>query len=80
MNNDMYKLLRFFTYSTYNELFEVMDIDMKFKPAITTKLIKVNPSPKGDRNFNKELWSVEIDWRLLDRYKQGGKNETNQDA
>lgn len=69
----MYKFLRLLTYGTYNELFEVMDIDMKFKPAITTKLVKVNPSPKGEKNFNKELWSVEIDWRLLDSYKQEEK-------
>ena len=73
MSDEMYKFLRLLTYGTYNELFEVMDIDMKFKPAITTKLVKVNPSPKGEKNFNKELWSVEIDWRLLDSYKQEEK-------
>ena len=61
MSDEMYKFLSLLTYGTYNELFEVMDIDMKFKPAITTKLIKVNPSPEGEKNFDKELWSVEID-------------------
>ena len=75
MSDDLYKFLRFLTYSTYNELFEIIDIDGIRKPAITTKLVKVDPSPEGEKNFDKELWSVEIDWRLLDKYKPSKEEE-----
>ena len=75
MSNEQYKFLRLITYGTYNELFEVIDTDGIRKPAIRTKIRNVEPSPKGDKNFNKEFWTVEIDWRLLDRWKPTEEEE-----
>ena len=69
MSEEWYKFLRMLTFGTYNELFEVIDADGIRKPAIRTKIRNVEPSPKGDSNFDKEFWTVEIDWRLLDRWK-----------
>ena len=69
MSHEQYKFLKLLTFGTYNELFEVIDVDGIRKPAIRTKIRNVETSPKGDRNFNKEFWTVEIDWRLLDRWK-----------
>ncbi len=75
MSDEQYKFLRLLTFGTYNELFEVIDVDGIRKPAIRTKIRNVEPSPKGDRNFNKEFWTVEIDWRLLDRWKPAKEEE-----
>lgn len=75
MNNEQYKFLRMITYGTYNELFEVIDADGIRKPAIRTKIRNVEPSPKDDKNFDKEFWTVEIDWRLLDRWKPTEEDE-----
>ena len=69
MNAEQYKFLKMLTFGTYNELFEVIDADGTRKPAIRTKIRDVEPSPKGEKNFSKELWTVEIDWRLIDRLK-----------
>lgn len=69
MSNEQYEFLRMITYGTYNELFEVIDVDGIRKPAIRTKIRDIEPSLKGDKNFDKEFWTVEIDWRLLDRWK-----------
>lgn len=69
MSEELYKFLRMLTFGTYNELFEVIDADGIRKPAIRTKIRNVEPSSKGDSNFDKEFWTVEIDWRLLDRWK-----------
>ena len=69
MNAEQYKFLRMLTFGTYNELFEVIDADGIRKPAIRTKIRDVEPSPKGEKNLNKELWTVEIDWMLIDRLK-----------
>lgn len=75
MNAEQYGFLKMLTFGTCNELFEVIDADGIRKPAIRTKIRDVDPSPKGEKNFNKELWTVEIDWRLIDRWKtsKGGK-------
>lgn len=75
MRSEEYKFLRMLTYGTYNELFEVIDADGIRKPAIRTKIRNVEPSPRGDKNFDKEFWTVEIDWRLLDRWKCGEVKE-----
>ncbi|MEE3357968.1 MAG: hypothetical protein VZR31_07775 [Lachnospiraceae bacterium] len=75
MSDEQYKFLRLITYGTYNELFEVIDVDGIRKPAIRTKIRNVEPSPKGDKNFDKEFWTVEIDWRLLDRWKPTEEEE-----
>ena len=69
MNAAQYRFLKMLTFGTYNELFEVIDTDGIRKPAILTKIRDVEPSPKGEKNFEKELWTVEIDWRLIDRLK-----------
>ena len=69
MNTEQFKFLKMLTFGTYNELFEVIDGDGTRKPAIRTKIRDVEPSPKGEKNFSKELWTVEIDWRLIDRLK-----------
>ena len=75
MSDEQYKFLQWLTYGTYNELFEVIDDDGIRKPAIITKIRNVEPSPKGDKNFDKEFWTVEIDWRLLDRWKPTEEEE-----
>lgn len=75
MSDEQYEFLRMITYGTYNELFEVIDADGIRKPAIRTKIRNVEPSPKGDKNFDKEFWTVEIDWRLLDRWKPTEEEE-----
>ena len=75
MNADQYRFLKMLTFGTYNELFEVIDEDGIRKPAIRTKIRDVEPSPKGEKNFNKELWTVEIDWRLIDRWKTVKENK-----
>ena len=69
MNEEQYKFLKMLTFRTYNELFEVVDEDGIRKPAIRTKIRDVESSPKGEKNFNKEFWTVEIDWRLIERWK-----------
>lgn len=68
MSDEQYKFLIWLTYGTYNELFEVIDDDGIRKPAIITKIRNVEASPKGGRNFNKEFFTLEIDWRLLERW------------
>lgn len=75
MNEEQYKFLKMLTLCTYNELFEVIDEDGIRKPAIRTKIIDVKPSPNGEKNFNKEFWTVEIDWRLIDRWKHAKDDE-----
>lgn len=70
MSDEQYKFLIWLTYGTYNELFEVIDNDGIRKPAIITKIRNVEASPKGGRNFNKELFTLEIDWRLLERCRK----------
>lgn len=75
MNEEQYKFLKTLTFGTYNELFEVIDADGIRKPAILTKIRDAEPSPKGDKNFNKEFWAVEIDWRLIDRWKHDNEDE-----
>lgn len=69
MNAEQYKFLKMLTFGTYNELFEAIDAGGIRKPAIRTKIRNVEPSPKGEKNFSKEFWTVEIDWRLIDRWK-----------
>ena len=69
MDAEQYKFLKMLTSGTYNELFEVIDVDGIRKPAIRTKIRDVELSPKGEKNFNKEFWTVEIDWSLIDRWK-----------
>lgn len=69
MNAEQYKFLKMLTFGTYNELFEAIDADGIRKPAIRTEIRDVEPSPSGEKNFNKEFWTVEIDWRLIDRWK-----------
>ena len=75
MNAEQYKFLKMLTFGTYNELFEAIDADGIRKPAIRTKIRDVEPSPKGEKNFSKELWTVEIDWRLIDRCKPVKEDE-----
>lgn len=69
MNREEYRFLKMLTFGTYNKLFEVIDEDGIRKPAIRTKKRDVESSPRGEKNRNKESWIVEIDWRLLDRWK-----------
>ena len=75
MNAAQYRFLKMLTFGTYNELFEVIDADGIRKPAIRTKIRDVEPSPKGEKNLNKEFWTVEIDWRLIDRLKPAKEDE-----
>lgn len=75
MNEEQFKFLKMLTFCTYNELFEAIDEDGIRKPAIRTKIRDVEPSPKGEKNFNKEFWTVEIDWRLIDRWKNSKEEE-----
>lgn len=76
MNAEQYRFLKMLTFGTYNELFEVVDVDGIRKPAIRTKIRDVEPSPNREKNFNKEFWTVEIDWRLIDKWnKLRRKNE-----
>ena len=76
MSDEQYKLLQWLTYGTYNELFEVIDDDGIRKPAIRSKVRNVELSPKGDKNFNKEVWILEIDWRLLDKWRMKLEKQT----
>ena len=75
MNEEQYKFLKMLTFCTYNELFEVIDEDGIRKPAIRTKIRDIEPSQKGEKNFNKEFWTVEIDWSLIDRWKPVNEEE-----
>ena len=75
MNAAQYRFLKMLTFGTDNELFEVIDADGTRKPAIRTKIRDVEPSPKGEKIFNKEFWTVEIDWRLIDRLKPAKEDE-----
>ena len=75
MTEEQYKFLKMLTSCTYNELFEVIDVDGIRKSAIRTKIRDVEPSPNGEKNFNKEFWTVEIDWRLIERWKQVKEEE-----
>ena len=69
MNAGQYEFLKMLTFGTCNELFEVVDTDGIRKPAIRTKVRDAEPSPNGEKNFNKEFWTLEIDWGLIDRWK-----------
>ncbi len=69
MTTEQYKFLKMLTFGTYNELFEVIDAEGIRKPAIRAKIRGVEPSPNGEKNFNKEIWTVEIDWRLINGWK-----------
>lgn len=70
MSDEQYKFLKWLTYGTYNELFEVIDDDGIRKPAIRTEMCRdVWAPPKGDKNFNVEEYLMTIDWRLLDRWR-----------
>lgn len=75
MNEEQYKFLKLLTFGTCNELFEVIDADGIRKPAIRTKIRDVEPSPNGEKNFNKEFWTLEIDWRLINRWKTVKENK-----
>ena len=75
MNAEQYEFLKMLTFGTCNELFEVIDTDGIRKSAIRTKVRDVEPSPKGEKNFNKEFWTLEIDWRLFDRWKTAKENK-----
>ncbi len=75
MTEEQYKFLKMLTSGTYNELFEAIDADGIRKPAIRTKIRDVESSPNGEKNFNKEFWTVEIDWRLIERWKQFKEEE-----
>ena len=75
MNSEQLKFLKMLTFGTYNELFEVIDAEGIRKPAIRTEIRDVEPSPNGEKNFNKELWTVEIDWSLIDRWKLVNEEE-----
>ena len=75
MNSEQLKFLKMLTFGTYNELFEVIDTDGIRKPAIRSKIRDVEPSPMGEKNFNKEFWTVEIDWSLIDRWKLVNEEE-----
>lgn len=55
MSDEEYKFLRMLTYGTYNELFEVIDVDGIRKPAIRTKIERVEPSPNSaERRKNEQ--------------------------
>lgn len=70
MGEEEYRFLKWLTFGTYNELFEVIDDDGIRKPAIRTKIRNVEASPKGDKNFNHEYWTLEIDWRLVGKIRE----------
>ncbi|MBR2766811.1 hypothetical protein IKD67_01865 [Candidatus Saccharibacteria bacterium] len=70
MSEEEYRFLKWLTFGTYNELFEVIDDDGIRKPAIRTKISNVEASPKGYKNFNCEHWTLEIDWRLVGKIRK----------
>ena len=75
MNAEQYEFLKMLTFGTCNELLEVIDADGIRKPAIRTKIRDVEPSLKEEKNFNKEFWTLEIDWRLISRWKSAKEEE-----
>lgn len=66
-------LIRRLFYECGGDFYEVIDDDGIRKPAIRTYLADVE-KPTKEHGFDKEIWRVEISWRLLAKYF-GGKDE-----
>ena len=65
MSNDEIRLLKMLFYDTGGRFYEVIDKDGIRKPAITTYLSDVKIEDGG---FNEEIWTVTVNWRLLDKW------------
>lgn len=68
------KLLKMLFYDMGGRFYEVIDKDGIRKPAITTELLDVHIEGGG---FNEETWTVQVNWRLLNKWF-GGKNELDE--
>lgn len=68
MSRDEEKLLKMLFYDTGGRFYEVIDKDGIRKPAITTYLSDVHIEDGG---FNEEIWTVQINWRLLAKWLGG---------
>lgn len=70
MSKDEEKLIRMLFYECGGSYFEVVDEDGIRKPAIRTYLADVD-KPTKEHGFDKEIWKVEISWRLLAKWLGG---------
>ena len=64
MTKEELNLIRVLFYECGGNYFEVIDEDGIRKPAIRTYLADVE-APTKEHGFDKEIWKVEISWRLL---------------
>lgn len=67
MTTEEEKLIRQLFYECGGNFYEVIDDDGIRKPAITTYLADVE-KPTKKHGFDKEIWKVEISWRLLAKW------------
>ena len=72
MTKEELKLIRMLFYECGGNYFEVIDEDGIRKPAIRTYLADVE-APTKEHGFDKEIWKVEISWRLLAKCLRSGK-------
>lgn len=70
MRPDEKRLLEMLFHDTGGEFFEVIDGAIR-KPAIKTYLADVS-SPTKEHGFDEEIWTVQINWRLLNKWMKGG--------
>lgn len=61
------RIIRLLFYECGGNFYEVIDDDGIRKPAVRTYLADVE-KPTKEHGFDKEIWKVEISWRLLARY------------
>ena len=61
------RLLKMLFYDAGGRFFEVIDKDGLRKPAIETRLADVE-KPTKEHGFDEEIWTVKINWRLLDKW------------
>lgn len=61
------RLLKMLFYDAGGRFFEVIDKDGLRKPAIETHLADVE-RPTKEHGFDEEVWTVKINWRLLDKW------------
>lgn len=67
MNDTERRLIEMLFCGTGGQYFETIDRDGRRKPAIRTVMRDVDIKDGG---FNKEYWSVEIDWTLLKQWME----------
>lgn len=68
MSRDEEKLLKMLFYDIGGRFYEVIDKNGIRKPAITTELLDVHIEDGG---FDEETWTVQVNWRLLNKWFGG---------